>query len=149
MVGSTNDVVRAWLADGAPEVCLAIADRQTAGRGRDGRTLDGAAWRGAAVVTRLPAGLAAPGASLAAGGGDVGGDGRRRRGDHRAGRRRVRLKWPNDLVVESSRRRSRSSPGVLGESDGIGSRDPRAVIGIGVNGDWAPDGLPDRAGPAR
>ena len=25
-VGSTNDVVRAWLADGTPEVCLATAD---------------------------------------------------------------------------------------------------------------------------
>ena len=37
-VGSTNDVVRAWLAEGVPEVCLAVADEQTAGRGRDGRT---------------------------------------------------------------------------------------------------------------
>ena len=37
-VGSTNDVVRAWLADGTPEVCLAVADEQTAGRGRNGRT---------------------------------------------------------------------------------------------------------------
>jgi biotin-(acetyl-CoA carboxylase) ligase len=25
---------------------------------------------------------------------------------------------------------------VLGESDGIGSDDPRVVVGIGVNGDW-------------
>ena len=38
VVGSTNDVVRGWLADGTPEVCLAVADEQTAGRGRDGRT---------------------------------------------------------------------------------------------------------------
>ena len=37
-VGSTNDVVRDWLADGTPEVCLAIADEQTAGRGREGRS---------------------------------------------------------------------------------------------------------------
>jgi hypothetical protein len=29
-VGSTNDVVRTWLADGTPEVCLAVADEQTA-----------------------------------------------------------------------------------------------------------------------
>ena len=36
-VGSTNDVVRAWLREGTPEVCLAVADEQTAGRGRDGR----------------------------------------------------------------------------------------------------------------
>ena len=38
LVGSTNDVVRGWLADGTPEVCLAVAGEQTAGRGRDGRT---------------------------------------------------------------------------------------------------------------
>ena len=30
-VGSTNDVVRGWLADGTPEVCLAVAGEQTAG----------------------------------------------------------------------------------------------------------------------
>ena len=38
VVGSTNDVVRSWLAAGEPEVCLAVADEQTAGRGREGRT---------------------------------------------------------------------------------------------------------------
>ena len=36
-VGSTNDVVRSWLAAGEPEICLAVADEQTAGRGRNGR----------------------------------------------------------------------------------------------------------------
>jgi BirA family biotin operon repressor/biotin-[acetyl-CoA-carboxylase] ligase len=53
----------------------------------------------------------------------------------------VRLKWPNDLVVESADG-VRKLAGVLGESDGIGSRDPRAVIGVGVNGDWAPRDFP-------
>ena len=38
VVGSTNDVVRDWLAAGTPEVCLAVADEQTSGRGREGRT---------------------------------------------------------------------------------------------------------------
>ena len=38
LVGSTNEVVRAWLAEGTPEVCLAVADEQAAGRGRAGRT---------------------------------------------------------------------------------------------------------------
>ena len=33
-IGSTNDEVRTWLRDGTPEVCLAVADAQTAGRGR-------------------------------------------------------------------------------------------------------------------
>ena len=51
VVGSTNDVVRAWLADGTPEVCAAIADVQTAGRGRDGRTW--VAPPGSAVLSSL------------------------------------------------------------------------------------------------
>ena len=47
-VGSTNDVVRDWLGGGAPEVCLAVADEQTAGRGRNGRTWLAPAGAGAA-----------------------------------------------------------------------------------------------------
>ena len=38
VVGSTNDVVRGWLESGTAEVCLAVADEQSAGRGRAGRT---------------------------------------------------------------------------------------------------------------
>ena len=37
-VESTNDIVRGWLAGGTPEVCLAVADEQSAGRGRIGRS---------------------------------------------------------------------------------------------------------------
>ncbi len=33
-VESTQDVVRGWLAEGQPEICLAVADEQTGGRGR-------------------------------------------------------------------------------------------------------------------
>jgi biotin-(acetyl-CoA carboxylase) ligase len=53
----------------------------------------------------------------------------------------IRLKWPNDLVVEV-RGGIRKIAGVLGESDGLGSADPRVVIGIGVNGDWPRAGFP-------
>ena len=45
VVGSTNDVVRGWLADGVAEVCLAVADEQSAGRGREGRTWTAPAGR--------------------------------------------------------------------------------------------------------
>jgi biotin-(acetyl-CoA carboxylase) ligase len=49
----------------------------------------------------------------------------------------VRLKWPNDLVGGGDDGRDvRKLAGVLGESDGIGSDDPRVVVGIGVNGEW-------------
>src|SRR5512143_3967687 len=143
-VGSTNDVVRAWLAEGTPEVCLAIADEQTAGRGRAGRSWiapKGRAlllslgfrpvwlapertWRLAAVIALAMADAAEEVAGLADGA--------------------IRLKWPNDLVVEDGAGGSDSAPsavirklgGLLGETDGLGTADPRAVIGLGINADW-------------
>ncbi len=155
VVGSTNDVVRGWLADGTPEVCLAVADEQTAGRGRDGRTWlapSGAAlllslgfrptWLSPEHVWRLAAtaSLALADAAESTAGLPVGA---------------IRLKWPNDLVLESSdetlagaspstsegseaagRLEIRKLAGVLGETDGLGGPDPRAIIGLGLNTDW-------------
>ena len=146
-VASTNDVVRAWLAAGEPEVCLAVADEQTAGRGRNGRTWT--APPGAGLLLSLgfrPTWLApdqvwrlAATASLAMA--DA--------AEEVAGLpdRSVRLKWPNDLVIatddsggalESSSERSavRKLGGVLGETEGLGTDDPRVVVGIGLNADW-------------
>ena len=53
----------------------------------------------------------------------------------------IRLKWPNDLVLETGGA-IRKIAGVLGETDGLGTHDPRAVIGIGVNTDWAAADFP-------
>jgi BirA family biotin operon repressor/biotin-[acetyl-CoA-carboxylase] ligase len=141
VVDSTNDVVHGWLADGVPEVCLAVADAQRAGRGRDGRTWTappGAAlllslgfrpswlrpdhaWRLAAIVSLAMAEAGEDVAALPSG--------------------TLVLKWPNDLVVEVDDGVCKLA-GVLGETDGIGSAEPRAVIGIGVNGDWPPAAFP-------
>jgi len=147
-VASTNDVVRAWLADGAPEVCLAVADEQTAGRGRDGRRwvappgsalllslgfrptwLEPAdAWRLAAIASLAMAEAAETEAGLSAG--------------------RIRLKWPNDLVVASDASGAfRKVAGVLGETEGLGTRDPRVVIGLGINDDWAATDFPPDLAP--
>jgi BirA family biotin operon repressor/biotin-[acetyl-CoA-carboxylase] ligase len=164
VVGSTNDVVRDWLAAGTPEVCLAVADEQTAGRGREGRTWQapaGAAlllslgfrpawlapeqvWRLAAVASLAMAEAAESIAGLPDG--------------------TIRLKWPNDLessgewLAGASPSTSEGSgaaqqfeirklAGVLGETDGLGGPDPRAVIGIGVNTEWArADFPPELAG---
>jgi BirA family biotin operon repressor/biotin-[acetyl-CoA-carboxylase] ligase len=134
-VASTNDVVRAWLAEGTPEVALAVADEQTAGRGREGRPWTappGAAlllslgfrptwlapeqaWRLAAVISLTMAAAAEAVAGLPA--------------------RTIRLKWPNDLVVDGPDG-PRKLAGVLGETDGLGSADPRVVVGLGINADW-------------
>ena len=145
-VASTNDLVRAWLAEGTPEVCLAVADEQTAGRGRAGRTWlapRGAAlllslgfrptwldpervWRLAAITALAMADAAEEVAGLAD--------------------RAIRLKWPNDLVVELDGAAGdggvRKLAGLLGETDGLGTPDPRVVVGLGINADWAPADFP-------
>ena len=60
----------------------------------------------------------------------------------------VQLKWPNDLVAVDGRSGEVGKlAGVLGETDGLGTDDPRAVVGIGVNADWKPGAFPrDLAG---
>ena len=146
VVGSTNDVVRDWLAAGTPEVCLAVADEQTAGRGREGRTWVAPAggalllslgfrptwlapdrvWRLAATVSLAMADAAEQVAALPDGA--------------------IRLKWPNDLVIEGTDG-VRKLAGVLGETDGLGGPDARAIIGLGLNTDWAlADFPPELAG---
>jgi BirA family biotin operon repressor/biotin-[acetyl-CoA-carboxylase] ligase len=157
-IGSTNDAVRAWLAAGTPEVCMAVADEQTAGRGRAGRTwiappgaalllsvgfrpawlAPGHAWRLAAVVSLAMADAAEDAAGLRD--------------------RAIRLKWPNDLVVEADASEHdgsglgggaiRKLGGVLGESDGLGTDDPRVVVGIGLNAGWARTDFPAAIAPA-
>lgn len=141
-VGSTNDIVRDWLLAGEPEVCVAVADHQVAGRGRAGRSWTapaGAAlltsvgfrpawlppdlaWRLAAVVSIAMAEAAERAAGIAPG--------------------MLRLKWPNDLVALAGGTAVRKVGGILGETDGLGGSDPRAVVGIGLNVDWPAEAFP-------
>jgi BirA family biotin operon repressor/biotin-[acetyl-CoA-carboxylase] ligase len=156
-VVSTQDVVRSWLDAGTPEVCLALADEQTAGRGRMGRSwtappggalllslgfcptwlVPGQAWRLAATVSLAMADAAEDAAGLR---------------DHA-----IRLKWPNDLVIQDEGPDAagtgsgggvvRKLGGVLGETDALGTTAPRVVVGIGLNTDWAAEGFPADLAP--
>ena len=134
-VGSSNDVVRDWLRAGTPEVCVAVADQQTAGRGRNGRTWT--APPGAALLCSLgfrPSWLAPDRAwQLAAIVALAMADAAESIGGLSPGT--VRLKWPNDLVIEEESGVAKLA-GVLGETDGLGTADPVAVIGIGINAAW-------------
>ena len=143
-VPSTNDIVRAWLTEGTLEVCLAVADEQTAGRGRSGRSWvapSGTAlllslgfrpaylapdrlWRLAAIVALAMADAAEEVAGLPIG--------------------KLRLKWPNDLVVEAPRAPGgiRKVAGILGESEGAGTAEVTAVVGIGINNNWRRNEFP-------
>jgi BirA family biotin operon repressor/biotin-[acetyl-CoA-carboxylase] ligase len=140
---STNDVVLGWLRAGEWEVCVAFADEQSAGRGRNGRAwiappgagLLGSVgfrptwlaplqeWRLAAIVSLAMAVAAENVARLAPG--------------------TIRLKWPNDLVARDRETGEvRKLAGVLGETEGLGDHGALAVIGIGVNVGWAPSDFP-------
>jgi len=141
-VASTNDVIRGWLTEGTPEVCVAMADRQSAGRGREGRTW--VAPSGAALLLSLgfrPVWLSPPEtwqlaalASLAMA--------EAAETEARLPGGTILLKWPNDLVVVAADAGLRKVGGVLGETEGLGTKDPRVVVGMGVNVDWAAADFP-------
>ena len=164
VVGSTNDVVRDWLADGVPEVCLAVADVQAAGRGRNGRTWLAPVGAGLLLSAGLRPRWIAPdlawrvaatlGLAIADAAEDVAG----------LPLRTIRFKWPNDLVVASDGneapgegadgRRFRAGAairklgGILAEAADLGSDDPRLVVGIGLNSDWEERHFPAELAPA-
>jgi len=135
--------VAGWLAAGQPEVAFAVADVQTAGRGRSGRSWvapTGAAlllscgfrptwlaprhaWRLGAIVA-----LAMVDAAEEAGGlreGTLG------------------FKWPNDLVAEQSGALLKLA-GVLGETAGSAERIETAIVGIGLNAEWPAAAFPSQ-----
>lgn len=141
-IESTQPIVRSWLEDGVPEVCLAIADEQTQGSGRLDRTWTAPpgsallvsagfrpidlparhAWRLAATVALAMLDAAEDVAGLR---------------DATLG-----LKWPNDIVADGPDRLLRKVAGVLGEATLDDDAARTAVIGIGVNADWSAADFP-------
>jgi BirA family biotin operon repressor/biotin-[acetyl-CoA-carboxylase] ligase len=125
--GSTNDRARELALGGAPHGAAVIAEHQTAGRGRQGRTWTAPPGRALtlSVLARLPqtqmdllplaVALAVCEACEAAA--DV----------------RCEIKWPNDVWIEG-----RKVAGVLIEAR---PHEGWAVLGIGVNVDTAADEL--------
>ncbi|HJP71947.1 MAG TPA: biotin--[acetyl-CoA-carboxylase] ligase [Candidatus Limnocylindria bacterium] len=131
-IGSTNDRARALLDAAGADGLIVLAEEQTAGRGRRGRT-----WLSppglnlmvsVCLQPRLPAreawrlGLASALGVLAA-----------CRTHARAG-----LKWPNDLVADDGRKLA----GLLVETMADGDRLTGAVVGIGINVNWPRDMMP-------
>lgn len=135
-VDSTNRQARLWAREGAPHGAAVIATRQSAGRGRRGRSWASAPGSGLwfSIVLRpdipeasyplLPfaAALATADACKDVTGADVS------------------IKWPNDLLLEG-----RKITGILVEREGTA-----AVMGIGINvaqkaEDFPPE-LQDKAG---
>ncbi len=138
--GSTNDDVHRLAAEGAPEGTTVIAQEQTAGRGRLGRSWFSPAGVGIYVsvlfrptrssreLTRFTIGAAAAACEACR---IVSGC-------------EIRVEWPNDLVFSG-----RKIAGTLTETRSVGDRATELVVGTGFNANHSaedfPEGLRTRA----
>jgi BirA family biotin operon repressor/biotin-[acetyl-CoA-carboxylase] ligase len=134
-VESTNTAMLAAAQDGAPHASVLVAEEQTAGKGRMGRTWTAPARSGlfTSILVRpdtpartwswlpLLAGLAARDAIA------------------RAAKLEIGLKWPNDLVVGTGEDADRKLGGILCETVPAESA---VVVGIGLNVTLREDELP-------
>jgi BirA family biotin operon repressor/biotin-[acetyl-CoA-carboxylase] ligase len=138
-IGSTNDRARAALAEPNGEGLAVVADLQTAGRGRRGRTwisparanllfsvalrptiaprLAGLLGIAAALAVRDACASLVPDAGLA-------------------------IRWPNDVVDRAGHKLA----GLLVETALEGGELVEAVVGIGVNVNWLPSEMPSEIG---
>lgn len=119
-LGSTSDRLKELARAGAPEWTVVVADRQTGGRGREGRT-----WQSppgglylsvlfrpqALPVALIPLAAGVAVAEAVAGCGVA-----------------SELKWPNDVLVAG-----RKLAGILAEAGSFGQGVEWVVLGIGVN----------------
>lgn len=124
-VGSTNDEASAWAAQAAPDLALVVAEEQTAGRGRQGRswiTVPGASLAFSLVIypaeksAHILPRLTALGALAVR-------DALEKYYDVHA-----LIKWPNDVLVYR-----RKLAGVLAEAQWIGDQLGALILGIGIN----------------
>ncbi len=121
-VESTNDVAKAWLATGAPEGALVLANEQTRGRGRKGRD-----WHSPPNVALALSLILKPDSAFlprlnmiaALSVYDL---------VRECGCEDVGIKWPNDVQVNGLK-----VSGVLPEAVWEGDQLRGAILGIGVN----------------
>ena len=121
-VSSTLDAIHAHAAQGGAEGAAVLAEEQTAGRGRDGRTWrseTGGVWlamlfrprRAETVAVSIRAGLVVADAV-----------------DDLLGGTRAQVKWPNDVLLDG-----RKVAGVLCEGRWQGDDLHWLAVGVGVN----------------
>jgi BirA family biotin operon repressor/biotin-[acetyl-CoA-carboxylase] ligase len=121
-LSSTLDAIHDLGAQGAPSGTVVLAEEQTAGRGRDGRTWRspvGGAWLGMLLRPPLPeSGLLSLRAGLVLA--DV--------VDELLASPRTQLKWPNDVLLDH-----RKLAGILSEARWQGDEPQWLALGIGIN----------------
>ena len=123
-VGSTNDVAKELAAQGAPEGTLVIAEEQTAGRGRRGRTwyapagsslLVSIVLRPSLRATELPLLVMSSALAVAL-------------AIEESTGLPVHFKWPNDVLLQGKK-----AGGILLETGLRGEELDYVVVGIGLN----------------
>jgi BirA family biotin operon repressor/biotin-[acetyl-CoA-carboxylase] ligase len=126
-IASTNTYLREEARRGAPEGVVAVADHQTAGRGRLDRRWEAPA--GSSLLLSVlfrpdlePAHLHLCTAALSLAAAQA---------CHEVAEVRPGLKWPNDLMVGEAK-----LAGVLAEAEFAGDTVASVVIGIGINVAW-------------
>ncbi|HMN99172.1 MAG TPA: biotin--[acetyl-CoA-carboxylase] ligase [Miltoncostaeaceae bacterium] len=143
--GSTNDDLTALAREGAPEGTVVGADRQSAGRGRRGRSWLAASGHALLVSVLLRPAVAPVDAGLlpvvvAVGAAEALGPD-------------ARIVWPNDILIDG-----RKVAGILCEMSADQERVAWAIAGIGVNvrsapdlddARWSPGALADLGAPPR
>jgi len=133
VTGSTNTDVWRLAEQGAPEWTVVVAGRQTAGRGRLGRTWVTPAGAVLHVSLLLRPRLAPEGAPLLSLSAAVAAA----EACRTAATIDVRCKWPNDLIVGL-----RKLGGILTEASVQGDRVEFVVVGTGVNVGQAAEDFP-------
>jgi BirA family biotin operon repressor/biotin-[acetyl-CoA-carboxylase] ligase len=120
---STNDEASQWARGGAPHGAVVVADCQTAGRGRQGRTWHAApgeslcfsvVLRPTLPVRDLPPITLAVGVAVAE--------------TVTRFAATPTLKWPNDVLIAGKK-----VAGILTETSSQGERADHVIVGIGVN----------------
>ncbi len=132
-VGSTNDVAAEWASQGAPDLSLAVADEQTAGRGRAGRK-----WYtppGSALAMSLILRPASPEPALALPRMTALGALAVSEALTKDYGLQTQIKWPNDVLLAGDK-----VAGVLAEAHWLGNDLQAIVLGIGIN--VAPTSVP-------
>lgn len=136
VTGSTNQVALDWTD--APHGAAVVADRQTAGRGRFGRTWNSPGGKGLylSVILRTENVPQLPRLSLLAALSAA-------RGLEHAGAPKIQCKWPNDLLIQQPNGQRVKVGGILCESR-TDEHGRRTVIGIGINLNHTAEDLPER-----
>jgi BirA family transcriptional regulator, biotin operon repressor / biotin---[acetyl-CoA-carboxylase] ligase len=134
VIGSTNDRARELLDEPDGDGAVVVADEQTAGRGRRGRSWASPPGRNLYLSVALVPALAAAdawrlglAAALAV-------------ADACEAVAPVALKWPNDVVSASD---GRKLGGLLIETMAESDRLRGAVLGVGINVTWRRSEMPD------